>query len=260
MFASWMINSWIVCSLVAVVGGAVGFFIVMRGQSFVAHAIPNGSFAGAAGASLISVSPLWGLGVFSLLGVCFISLLSRRGRGDVAIALTLVLMLACGALFLSFSSEYSPAIFSLLFGEVLGVSPNELIPTLAMATICLAALATIWRPLLYASILPENYGHSKAMGFLFLLMVALATTAAVPVVGTTLIFSLLIGPAATGRNLTSRPLPALAISMVLALVIVWLAIGLSFQTNWPIGFFVGSLSALFFGSSLALKSMLAKKV
>ena len=127
-----MVNAWIVATIVAVVGGAVGFFVVLRGSAFVAHAIPNGSFAGAAAASLIGVNALIGLGVFSLGGALGIGLLGRRGRHDVATALTLVFMLGLGALFLSFSVEYAPEIYSLLFGEVLGISTNQLAPTIAL--------------------------------------------------------------------------------------------------------------------------------
>ena len=93
MFSGFMINAWEVASIVAVVAGVVGFFIVLRGSAFVAHAVPNGSFAGAAGASLIGVNTIIGLGVFSLLGALGIGALSRRGRHDAVTALTLVLML-----------------------------------------------------------------------------------------------------------------------------------------------------------------------
>src|ERR1700761_8711771 len=89
MFSGFMVHTWIVATLVAVVGGAIGFFLVMRGSAFVAHAIPNGSFAGAAGASLVGVSTLLGLGVFSLGGALGIGLLGRRGGNDVPRALTL---------------------------------------------------------------------------------------------------------------------------------------------------------------------------
>ena len=150
-----MVNTWIVATIVAVVGGAVGFFVVLRGSAFVAHAVPNGSFAGAAGASLIGINTIIGLGVFSLGGALGIGLLGRRGRHDVATALTLVFMLGLGALFLSFSIEYAPEIYSLLFGEVLGISTNQLAPTIALAVVCLAAIALLYRPLLLSSVLPD---------------------------------------------------------------------------------------------------------
>jgi zinc/manganese transport system permease protein len=247
MFSSFMVNAWLVATIVAVVGGAVGFFIVLRGSAFVAHAIPNGSFAGAAGASLLSISTLVGLGVFSIAGALSIGFLGRRGRHDVATALTLVFMLGLGALFLSFSSEYAPEIYSLLFGEILGISSNELLPTALLAVACLATLAILYRPLLVSSVIPEA-GQARGVSLLrlelgFLILVALATTATVPVVGTALIFSLMIGPPAAARAFTARPHLAIALSVAIALLVVWSAIALSYQTNWPVGFFVGALSA-----------------
>ncbi len=122
MFTGFMMNAWITGTIVAVVAGVVGYFVVLRGSAFPAHAIPKGAFAGAAAASLLGISTLIGLGVFSLLGAVGIGSLSRRGRNDVATALALVMMLALGAAFLSRTTEYEPEIYSLLFGEILGVS------------------------------------------------------------------------------------------------------------------------------------------
>ncbi len=247
MFSGFMVNAWIVATIVAVVGGSVGFFVVLRGSAFVAHAIPNGSFAGAAAASLIGINTIIGLGVFSLASAVGIGVLSRRGRHDVATALTLVFMLGLGALFLSFSVEYAPEIYSLLFGEVLGISNNQLAPTIALSIASVAALGVFYRPLLLSSTLPDS-AHARGISPLaaelcFLLVVALATTMTVPVVGTALIFSLMIGPAATARAFTTRPHTAVALAITIALLVVWAAIALSYQTNWPVGFYVGALSA-----------------
>src|SRR5499427_10393545 len=107
MFSAFMTETWVVATIVAVVAGVVGFFVVLRGSAFVADALPTGAFAGAAGASLIGVNTLLGLGVFSLLGALSIGWLGRRSRHDVATALTLVMMLGLGSLFLSFSTEYA---------------------------------------------------------------------------------------------------------------------------------------------------------
>lgn len=245
MFSGFMVNAWVVATLVALIGGAIGFFIVMRGSAFVAHAIPNGSFAGAAGASLIGVNTLIGLAVFSIGGALGIGFLGRRGRHDVVTALALVFMLGLGSLFLSLSVTYAPEIYSLLFGEVLGVSSSQVVPTAALTAVCLAALIVIWRPLLLASTLPDSMGDSARfrIELSFLLLVALATTMTVPVVGTALIFSLMIGPPATARLITTRPGVAVALSVAIAVAIVWAAIALSYEMNWPVGFFVGALSA-----------------
>jgi zinc/manganese transport system permease protein len=247
MFSGFMRNAWEVSSIVAVVAGMVGFFVVMRGSAFVAHAVPNGSFAGAAGASLIGVNTLVGLGVFSLLGALGIGVLGRRGRHDVVTALALVMMLGLGSLFLSFSAEYEPEIESLLFGEVLGISTNQVLPTAVLALVCVAAIALLYRPLLLSSVLPD-VGEARGlrvftMELCFLVVVALASTMTVPVVGTLLIFSLMIGSPAAARSFTSTPLVAMALSVVIALLTVWSAIAASYETNYPVGFFVGTVSA-----------------
>ena len=247
MFSGFMVNAWIVASIVAMVAGLVGFFTVLRGSAFAAHAVPNGSFAGAAGAILLGINTLIGLGVFSLLGALGIGWLGRRGRHDAVTALALVLMLALGSLFLSFSSEYAPAVFSLLFGEVLGISSNEIAPTAGLALACVVAIVLLYRPLLLSSVLPELGEARGVSGFrmdlCFLLVLALASTMTVPVVGTFLIFSLMIGAPAAARSFTDRPLVAMGLSVAIALVTVWSAIAASYETNYPVGFFVGSISA-----------------
>ena len=97
MFSGFMVNTWTVATIVAVVAGVMGFFIVLRGSSFVADAVrAQGAFAGAAGASLIGVSTLVGLAVFALIGALGIGWLGHRSRHDVATALALVVMLGLG--------------------------------------------------------------------------------------------------------------------------------------------------------------------
>jgi zinc/manganese transport system permease protein len=252
MFAAgFMMNAWITATIVAVVAGVVGYFVVLRGAAFPAHAIPKGAFAGAAGASLLGINTLIGLAVFSLLGALGIGSMRRRGRQDVVTALALVMMLALGSAFLSRTTEYEPQIYSLLFGEVLGVSTNQILPVLVLGIVCIAAVAVIYRPLLLSSIVPEVAEargiRSHRIEICFLVIVALATAMTVPVVGALLIFSLMIGPPAAARSLTSRPGLAMIASVVIALVTVWVAIAAAYLYNWPVGFFVGTLGALSYG-------------
>jgi zinc/manganese transport system permease protein len=252
MFAGFMMNAWTTATIVAAVAGVVGYFVVLRGSAFPAHAIPKGAFAGAAGAALLGISTLLGLAVFSVLGALGIGFLSRRGRRDVVTALSLVMMLALGAAFLSRTTEYEPEIFSLLFGQVLGVSSSQILPVAALGAACIAAVAVIYRPLLLSSVVPEVAEARGIRGhrieICFLLVVALATAMTVPVVGALLIFSLMIGPPAAARSFTSRPLLAMALSVIIALVIVWAAIAASYVSNWPVGFFVGTLGAASYGA------------
>jgi zinc/manganese transport system permease protein len=258
MFTGVMANTWIAATAVAVIAGVTGFFAVLRGSTFAAHAIPNGAFAGAAGASLLGLNPFVGLAVFSVGGALGIAGLSRRARSDVATALTFVLMLGIGALFVSWSSQYAQEAYSLLFGEVFGVSTDEILPILGLGALSIAAIIVMFRPLMLSSALPEVAAargvSPRRMELAFLLVMALATSMTVPVVGALLMFSLMIGPAAAARSLTARPVLAMSLSVVIALVTVWVGIVASYQSNWPLGFFVGVLGAVFFLAGRAYRA------
>ncbi|HTU37262.1 MAG TPA: metal ABC transporter permease [Acidimicrobiales bacterium] len=251
MFSGFMTNAWIVATMVAVVAGVVGLFVVLRGDAFPAHAIPNGAFAGAAGAALIGANELLGLGVFAVAAALTIGWLGRRGRHDVVTALALVMMLALGAAFLSHTTEYSQEIFSLLFGEVLGVSTTALAPVALLGAGCLIAVGALYRPLLLSSSLPDVAAargvHNHLIEMAFLVILALATAMTVPVVGSLLIFSLMVGPPAAARVLASRPSRAITLSVAIALLTAWFSIASSYWSNWPIGFFVGVYSAAVYG-------------
>jgi zinc/manganese transport system permease protein len=250
MFSGFMENAWIIGSIVAIVAGVVGFFVVMRGAAFPAHAIPNGAFAGAAAANLIGINTLIGLGVFSLGAALAISKLSRRGRADAVTALALVVMLALGAAFLSQSTEYEPEIFSLLFGEILGVSTSQIWPIAVLGAVCILSVTVLYRQLLLTALAPDIAAaqglRPQRIETIFLVVLACATTMTVPVVGALLIFTLMIGPPAAARCFTDRALVALGLSVVMALITIWAALACAFATNWPVGFYVGSFSAAWF--------------
>jgi zinc/manganese transport system permease protein len=259
MFTGFMGHAWEVGTIVAVVAGVVGFFVVLRGSAFAAHAIPNGAFAGAAGANLIGLSSLVGLGAFAALAALGIGLLGRRRRPDAVTALILVLMLALGAAFLSQSTEYEPEIFSLLFGEILGVASNEIVPVVVLGLVCVLAVALLYRPLLLTSVAPEIAAAHGVKPVLvevgFLLVVACATTMTVPVVGALLIFTLMIGPPAAAACLCRGPVAALWLSVALAMVTVWAALACAYVCNWPVGFFVGTFSALCYGAGRGIAAL-----
>jgi zinc/manganese transport system permease protein len=253
MFSGFMVNAWTIATIVAAVAGVVGFFVVLRGSSFAAHAIPNGAFAGVAGAYWLGLNTLVGLGVFAVLAALGIGSFGARSRRDVATALALVMMLALGSLFLSLSGGYEPEIYSLLFGEILGVSTTELAPVLGVGVACMVVVTLLYRPLLLSSAVPDVAAargvSARGMEVIFLLVVAAATTVTVPVVGALLIFSLMIGPPAAARAFVARPLPAIGLSVGLALLTAWAAIASSYLSDWPVGFFVGVYGAAWFALS-----------
>jgi zinc/manganese transport system permease protein len=251
LFSEFMMGTWISASIIAVIAGLVGFFVVLRGSSFLAHALPHGAFAGAAGAVLLGFDPILGMGVFAVAGALAVTTLGRRARTDVVTALTLVVMLAFGALFLSLGGSYASEVFALLFGQILGVSSAEIVPIAVLGVICAVAIIVTYRPLLLASVLPEMAAargiSTFGMSVFFAVIVALATAMSVPVVGALLMFSLLVGPPAAARSFVADPARAIPLSIGIALVTVWISIAVSYTTNLPVGFFVTVISALLYG-------------
>jgi len=246
MFASFMINAWVVATIVAVIAGAVGFFVVLRGSAFPAHAIPNGAFAGAAGASLLGVNTLAGLGVFAVLAAVGIGVLGRRGRNDVVTALALVVMLALGAVFLSQTTQYEPEIFSLLFGEVLGISSSQVALTAEASAVILIATALIYRPLLFAS-LDEDVAEAKGLpmlglGLAFMLLLAVTISIAVQIIGVLLIFALMVTPAAIAVRLTRRPAYAVLVAILVAVFATWAGLIIAFYEAPPASFFIVTIA------------------
>ncbi len=251
MFSSFMINTWIVATIVAGTAGFIGFFVVVRSSSFAAHALPLGTFPGAAAAALLGINPIYGLIAFSGFGVLGIFYFGRHGRHEVATALTLVTLLGFGTLLLSMTREYSQEVYSLFFGQVLAISDSEVVPTAAISALSVACTVLLFRPLLLSSTCPELGDArglpSRRMELAFLIILALTAAIALPVVGALLVFSLMVGPASAARSLTDRPMCAALLSVGISLGTVWIAIIISYVSNWPVGFFVGGLGAGSYG-------------
>ncbi len=250
MFSGFMFTSWTAATLVAMVCGMAGFFVILRGASFTAHALPMGAFPGAAAAVLLGINPFYGVLLFASIGALGINSFGRQHRHEVATALCLVTLLGTGTLLLSLSGRYSRSVYSLLFGDLLGISRAQLIPLGVSAVIAVVLIVLLFRRLLLSSFsheLAAVRGISlRGTEFGFLALLALTTSIAVPVVGSLLVFSLMIAPPAIARSLSRRPLPALLLSVAVALIVVWSAIALSWLTDWPPGFFVGTLGALLY--------------
>ena len=143
----FMRNAFAASAIVGVVAGAVGYFLVLRGQTFAGHALAHVGFPGATGAALIGVSPFLGLTLFSLAAGLGISLIGEKAHRDVAIGLVLTLSLGLGLLFLHFYTAYAGVATNLLFGNVLGISQPTVWVLLGLALLTLLGLAIIARPL-----------------------------------------------------------------------------------------------------------------
>ena len=251
----FMVNAFAASGIVAVLAGIVGYFMVMRGQTFAGHALSHVGFTGATGAVLVGISPLWGMIGFTLAaGVSMGALGERLAGRDVAIGVVLSLSLGCGLLFLHFFTAYATQVTALLFGNVLGVTTGTLVLLAGIGAACLIALGAIMRPLLFATLQPElaeAKGVSlRLMSMLFLAIAALTVAACTQIVGVLLVFTLMVGPAAAAQNLSTRLSSGILLAALLSLAQAWLGVTLAFYTDWPTSFWITALAALVYGASL----------
>ena len=245
-------NSLAAGAIAACIAAIVGYFVVLRGVAFAAHALAQIGFAGAAGAVLVGIDPLWGLVSFALLGALGIGRLNPSTRGsDVTTALVLVASLGTGALFLALNTSFATQAFTLLFGTIVGVSRVQVIETLGLSLLCACALAVIARPLLFATV-SGDVARARGvrlgtMNVAFLAILAVVAAVTVPTVGTLLIYSLLVGPAAAAAQLTSRPMATVVVAIVLGEFATLTGIALAYASGWPVGFFISGLVAIEYG-------------
>jgi zinc/manganese transport system permease protein len=244
----FMQNAFAAAAIVAIVSGLVGYFLVLRGQTFAGHALAHVGFTGATGAVLIGFAPLWGLAVLTVsAGLGMGALGERLAQRDVAIGIVLAFSLALGLLFLHFFTAYATQATALLFGNVLAVDAETVWTLLGLGLISVGALSVISRPLLFASLQPElaeARGVSlRLYSALFLAIVALAVAECVQIVGVLLVFALMVGPPAAAQRLTTGVASGVLLSAGLALVEAWAGIALAYYTDWPSSFWITALSA-----------------
>lgn len=240
-------------AIVALVAAAAGYFLVLRNLAFAGHALSHVGFAGAAGAALIGMAPFWGVLAFTFAAAIVMGLLGDQlRRRDIAVGVVLTLALGCGVLFLHYYTGHATQATSLLFGNLLAVTDDDVVRLAILAAVALVALAMLARPLLFATLAPELAAAKgvpvKLVSVLFLVVVAVAVAEATQVVGVLLVFALLVIPAAAALRVTRRVVTGVGLSVALALVETWSGIALGYATDWPITFCIvltGSL--VYFG-------------
>jgi zinc/manganese transport system permease protein len=244
----FMRTAFAAATIVALVAGPIGYFLVLRGQTFAGHALAHVGFTGATGAILIGLSPLAGLVFLTVIAGIGMGFLGERlAQRDVAIGIVLALALGLGLLFLHFFTAFATQATALLFGNVLAVDVTTVWTLLALGLLSLATLAVISRPLLFVSVQPElavaKGVPARALSIAFLAIVALATAECAQIVGVLLVFALMVGPAATAQRLTKNIASGITAAMALALADAWLGLTFAFYTDWPTSFWIAALSA-----------------
>jgi zinc/manganese transport system permease protein len=245
----FMRNAFAAAGVAAVVSGLVGYFLVLRGQTFAGHALSHIGFAGATGAVLIGVASVWGLVGFTIAAGIGMGLLGERLSGrDVAIGVVLSFALGLGLLFLHYYTAFAAQATALLFGNVLAVDRSMIGTLIALGAITILGLAIIMRPLIFSTLQPELAEAKgvplRLVSTAFLIIVALAVSQSAQIVGVLLVFALTVGPPATAQRLASGLWSGMVLSAGIALAEAWLGLVTAYHTDWPVSFCIAMLSAL----------------
>jgi zinc/manganese transport system permease protein len=233
--SSFMRNALIGGAIVAVAAGLLGYFVIVRQHAFAAHALAHIGFPGATGAVLIGVPVTLGLAVFTVAGALAIGFLGKKlADREIATGTILAFATGLGVLFNSLSTKNASAVTNVLFGNLLAISTDQL--------------------LVFASLNPhvaEAKGLPvRALGVAFMVLLALVITMAVQVVGTLLLFGLVVTPSATALAITARPVRVGLIGTGVGLVSVFGGLVLSAMFNLPPSFFIVTIAFVIWGVTL----------
>ncbi|HZU77582.1 MAG TPA: iron chelate uptake ABC transporter family permease subunit [Dehalococcoidia bacterium] len=257
----FMVNAFLAGAVVAVLAGLVGWFMVLRRESFVGHTLAVTGFPGAAGATLVGISAVYGFFAFCVAGALIITALPRR-RGlhsfseeSAVVGTVQASALACGVLFVSLYRGFLNSVNAFLFGSFLGITDSQVLVLLVVAALAAVTLAVIGRPLLFLSVDADVAAASgvpaRPLTAAFLILLGLAAAAVSQITGTLLVFALLVVPPATAQLLTARPFFSLMLAVLLGLAITWLGLAIAYYSPYPVGFFITTLA---FASYLAART------
>lgn len=250
----FMVNALRAGTIVAVVAGAIGYFMVLRRQSFAGHTLALIGFPGAAAAIWLGINSGFGYFGFCIIGALVIaaipgtpnSAVGGNGEQSAVIGTVQAFALACGFLFVSLYQGFLSGLNSLLFGTITGVTDSQVLVLAVAGGICLVALAFLGRPLLFATVDPAVARARgvpvRMVGAAFLVLLGIAAAGTSQVTGSLLVFALLVAPAATAARLTARPALGLALSVFVALLVTWVGETVAFFSPYPIGFWVTTLA------------------
>jgi zinc/manganese transport system permease protein len=258
-------NAFLAGTIVAVIAAVMGYFVVLRAQAFAGEALADIGFAGATGAAVLGVSSLVGMFFLTLLAAMGMGVLGERVRGrDVEIGMVLSFALGLGVLFLTIYAQFGTNAsegVGVLFGSILSVTRSDVVITLASGAATLLLLAFLFRPLLFASIDPEVAQARgvpvRLLSIAFLMLLGVTTAETVLVVGVLLVLALLIAPAATALHVTKRPLTTIGLSVALGLLFTWGGLILAFVgtgRDLPVSFYISALAGIsYFVSMIAAR-------
>ncbi len=233
-------HALLAATMVAITCGLIGPFVITRKMSFAVHGAAELAFTGAAFGLLVLGNGVVGAFIgAAVVATLFGTLGKRESERDSSIGVILAAGTGLGIYLLGLLNGYVTAATNILFGNIFGVSNSQLVILLGMGLACAAAMFLIYRPLLFASVDPDvalaKGIPTKLLGLAFLFILAFTVTGAAQVVGTLLVLSLAITPAAAAQRIVKGPVAIALVSIGLALFAAdgGLLLSLQFPTIKP---------------------------
>ena len=244
-------NSIIAGAVLGVTGGLIGVFVMARDLAFAVHAISELSFAGAAAGLLFGVGVVQGSLAGSLAAALLIGVLGSRARNrNSIIAVLMPFGLGLGILCLSLYSGRAANKFGLLTGQIVAVDNPRLTTLLVICAIVVVTLLLVWRPLMFVSIDAQvavaRGVPAVALSIVFMLVLGMAVAVSVQIVGSLLVLSVLVTPAAAALRISASPVLVPVLSTVFAVVSMVGGIMLALGGSVPISPYVTTLSFLIY--------------
>lgn len=234
---AFMQRALLAALLIAVVGGVVGTFVVLKGLAFIGDALAHAAFAGVATAYVLGGSIYLGSVLAAVATALAIGFVSRRARVsfDTAIGILFVGAFAFGIMLISASRSYTVDLFSFVFGDVLGVGWEDLRVMAALTVLVLALVALFYREVVFTAYDPTMAEASgvpvTVVQYGQLALLAVATVVAIKVVGIVLVVAMLVTPAATARLLVRRIPHMMAVATLLGALAAVTGLYLSYYLN-----------------------------
>jgi zinc/manganese transport system permease protein len=263
----FMLNAFRAGTIVAVLAAVVGWFMVLRRQSFAGHTLALVGFPGAAAAVWLGLSVAAGYFVFALAAAVVMA--SRPARTDrqhseesAIIGTVQAFALAAGMLFVSLFGGFLSGTTALLFGSFLGITADQVTVLAVVAFGALVVLAVVGRPLLFASVDAEvarvHGAPVRLLGVVFLLLLATTAAEVSQITGALLVFALLVLPPATAQAVSGRPAVSLVASVGIGLLTVWLSLFVAYYSPYPVGFWLTSIGFAFYLGARASTAVFAR--
>jgi zinc/manganese transport system permease protein len=239
----FMVNAFRAGTVVAVAAGVLGWFMVLRRQTFAGHTLAVVGFPGAAGATLFGAGATYGYFTACVVAAVVLAAVPRAGgRESAATGIVQAFALSCGYLFIALYKGFLNGTSALLFGSFLGITNGQVVVLVVVTVAVLAVVAVLGRPLLFASVDPLVAAARgvpvRGLSVAFLMLLGAVVAEVSQITGSLLVFALLVMPAATAQALSARPSTSLAVSVLVAVVITWLGLGAAYFSVYPIGFYV----------------------